>query len=119
MRVETMEFDIFIITQNVTFKAIIFSFSRAHISHLQVVNACVYDGVFFVSKLVNIYSNYHDNTAYSSRRLTWLKCQNVDGYYDAVSNDVTQAELFFLATAAYVNNIFISEKTLGAYSDLN
>ncbi len=76
-----MEFDIFIITQItyviVTFKSTIPTCSRAHIAHVQVLNAFVYDGVLFVSKHLN--RNYHDNTAYRGRRLTLPRCQNVDG----------------------------------------
>ncbi len=57
-RVETKEFDVFIITQItyviVTFKSTIPTCSRAHIAHLQVLNACVYDGALFVYKLINI-----------------------------------------------------------------
>ncbi len=61
MRVETMEFGIYIITKIVyaiiTFKLIIFIFSSAYISHisaLQVLNARIYDGVIFISTLIII-----------------------------------------------------------------
>ncbi len=60
-RVETMENGICIITQIVyvivTFKLIISNFSSgyiAHLAHLQVLNARIYDGVLFISKLINI-----------------------------------------------------------------
>ncbi len=61
-RVETMENGICIITQivyaTVTFKLIISSFSSAYIAHvsvhLRVLNARIYNGVLFISKLINI-----------------------------------------------------------------
>ncbi len=55
---ETMEFVIFIITQIVyiifTFELIISSFSSAYIAHIQILNVRLYDGILFISKLINI-----------------------------------------------------------------
>ncbi len=57
-RIETMEFDIFIITQItyviIIFKSTILTSSKAHTAHLQVLNDCVYDAAPFVSQLIHI-----------------------------------------------------------------
>ncbi len=59
--------------------------------------------------------NYHDNTAYSSRRLTLSRCQNVDGYMMTINLYMTsrRKNYCFLATVFLAIG---SEKAQGASS---